>query len=763
MAKKQACLTPTPTPGSADDHLSYWLRFQAVVQLHPSITLAGSTHGPGELVQLGMAHYELWLLQRQLQLLGPDTATQHMVTCCMQMLQSATLKAAELAASGHNMSAFEASCAAARGSIEHAVQQRQWQVAQRSELPPVNNMAPHDHHQQQKQQLFGSLSAPQGTIPALLSPPSSQQGRGSAVQRAAQLLGLPPAPPAHQAPLTEALQQLQQLLKQAEPAAADSPTVQHALCSVERHLFTQALAGFGASAGSRVASEQDALVLEHVVDAYRLTLHRFLGCEVSKAYMRVERRRRGVLVQWVAYCMLLQATRDHPVLGQYGSALSYADLQYLVLSDKLAVDAALAMAAYLRQQQQPAGSMFSLGDGGKATFAMAAEYVAGCQQLSAIVQQHQADAQARIEAHWAEVQRKQQQLPGLCRRLSEAQASLDRASTRLAQLEIKYSDYGKKSKPQDLKQLRVEVDSNLRPQVSFAARQVQQGEEPPAPVIQPLPKELVPARQWVFFLHMPPLLRRLARCGFLAQQLLLPLPADAATAQAIAAPSYPTSLAQHCNQRQATWGFSSPQHKATEGSVMLYSSSSVPYTSSLGPSSVESFESEADAVWWPDSMKPAMAWRGSGSTADGQISSGFFNPWGHVSDQAIQLAFTEQLPADTQQLQWAMHTGSSRATVPAVRGNWGVATHSTRPGWLSKPGCLAFTDLRSYPLGQLRRLCTALRERQLPLGRPEVQALVKQAGPAGASRRGRRGCRRAAPAVPHGLGEGGRRSGHAVR
>lgn len=51
---------------------------------------------------------------------------------------------------------------------------------------------------------------------------------------------------------------------------------------------------------------------------------------------------------------------------------------------------------------------------------------------------------------------------------------------------------------------------------------------------------------------------------------------------------------------------------------------------------------------------------------------------------------------------------------------------ASRPNWLSKPGVLAFGSLRSYPLGQLRRLCVALHEGNLPLKEPAVQALVQQ-------------------------------------
>jgi len=41
----------------------------------------------------------------------------------------------------------------------------------------------------------------------------------------------------------------------------------------------------------------------------------------------------------------------------------------------------------------------------------------------------------------------------------------------------------------------------------------------PPPVLQPLPAEEGSALVWLFFLHMPPLLRQLGRATFLAQVL----------------------------------------------------------------------------------------------------------------------------------------------------------------------------------------------------------------------------------------------------
>ena len=66
--------------------------------------------------------------------------------------------------------------------------------------------------------------------------------------------------------------------------------------------------------------------------------------------MRVELHSREVLVAFTAYCLIHAATAaDVPWLTQYGVGLTWQDLSHLVLADRAACDAALAVAAYLRQ------------------------------------------------------------------------------------------------------------------------------------------------------------------------------------------------------------------------------------------------------------------------------------------------------------------------------------------------------------------------------------------------------------------------------
>lgn len=155
-----------------------------------------------------------------------------------------------------------------------------------------------------------------------------------------------------------------------------------------------------------------------------------------------------------------------------------------------------------------------------------------------------------------------------------------------------------------------------------------------------------------------------------------------------------------------------------------------------GLANVDAHTSPSDGVWHPDSLLPRMAWPGSGcSSADAGLPAGrYFNPFALLPQHLLVDAFTEGLAAAAPtseegkalaQLQWCMPQYGSRDTA-ADRGNLPIAQQDARPPWLSKPGWLAFACLRAWPLTQMQQLCAALHDELLPLGRPAVQALIRQ-------------------------------------
>jgi hypothetical protein len=219
-----------------------------------------------------------------------------------------------------------------------------------------------------------------------------------------------------------------------------------------------------------------------------------------------------------------------PVAGRYGVALCHDDLRHLVLSDRAAVDVALAEAAYLRRGWRSGGGLFSLrpeDGGGAASLALAEEFALGCPRLQGIWEREQRDARVREDAHWDKVQRGQAE----ARRLRRQQAQLESEESRLRPEGI----YGTRKWD--------EVRSELQQTKS----KLHAAETAPEGVVQPLPQNTGRALLWLFFLRMPTLLRHLSRASFLAQQMLLPRPVREEVTEAIRVGSYTTNITSFYN------------------------------------------------------------------------------------------------------------------------------------------------------------------------------------------------------------------------
>ncbi|WIA28503.1 hypothetical protein OEZ86_011046 [Tetradesmus obliquus] len=731
---------------------------------------------PRSLFRLAMAHFELWLLQGELQQLSPATATAAKLTDCMVMLESVATKAAALAMAGHDVTGFEAACEAARQEVDDAAAQRALQAAQKFQLPASAlaadvrsgsaSSSSSSSSSSSGSSVAGTWRLPQGVLPAAAAPAGSASGLDAAERAAAAALGsLPVGPGPHSGTLG---QMLQQLLQQ---AAVLSPKIRSCdtaglllLSSIEHVLFGCATAGFD-KPSSVPASEAEVQLLEQVVDAYREALLSFKATKAEAALMQVQLRSAEVLVVWVAYCMMFEASRRLlPVVNRYGVGLHWTDLRQLVLPDRLAVDAACTVSAYLLQQSNPERQLYSLHDGGKGTLSFAFDNAAQCEDLMEIWLHEQEQAEARVQARWVEVKRKQRLAVQLRKEEARLQLQIAELQPDIAKLQaerqgidhqlknttaqlirfgfsfVSPSDEEERSRLQQqqaqLQHQETNVVNKLRPlqqrqstlkaQLTSTETQRLKAEQAPAAIIQPLPQATDCALRWVFLLHTPALLRHLGRCSFLAQQLLLPLPCSPAVAAAMQLGGLRTSLASHYNTYQrSSYHTVQRQHTAVVGPVSFWSASSAPQLHHVGPQHVDCITSADVGVWYPDSLAPAVAWSGTGTAADRalQLPSGLFNPFVPVEQQQLAENFTEKLPAtagQTNSLQWAMLQVGSRAATPAERGNQGIASQDQKPSWLSKPGYLALTNLRSYPLSQLQRLCVALREQSLPLGHPVV-------------------------------------------
>jgi hypothetical protein len=208
-----------------------------------------------DLCQQALAHLHLWLLQRQLALVTPSTATSLVLSAVVQMLQAAAGQAADLAAKGHDMAHFEAACRSARHALDATAAMRAQRGSSDFDLPPLDATASPCGP--------GSYRCPRGRIPAVVQARHDDSGGMEAARwRVAGNLG--------SLPLLQlrTCAGLLALLRMPEMQAPRSVAVSHALCTVERELFRRAGSAEGFAAMDALAgSEVDALV--EVVDEYR--------------------------------------------------------------------------------------------------------------------------------------------------------------------------------------------------------------------------------------------------------------------------------------------------------------------------------------------------------------------------------------------------------------------------------------------------------------------------------------------------------------
>jgi hypothetical protein len=267
-----------------------------------------------------MAHFELWLLQEELQQLTPDTATAAKLTDCMVMLESIAVKAAALAMAGHDMAGFEAACEAARQYMDEAAADRALQAAQKFMLPTASLSAAACSSSSSG---AGTWCLPEGVLPAAAAPEGAALSLAAAKQAAAAALGSFPVGPSGGTLGQQLLQQAAAL----NPCISSSDTAALLLLSrIEGVLFSCAAAGFD-HAGSRLETEAEVQLLEQVVDAYRAALMTFRATTAAAALMQVQLRSAEVLVVRVMYCMVDAAARRLlPVVGSYGVSLRWGDL-----------------------------------------------------------------------------------------------------------------------------------------------------------------------------------------------------------------------------------------------------------------------------------------------------------------------------------------------------------------------------------------------------------------------------------------------------
>ncbi|CAN0541287.1 unnamed protein product, partial [Scytosiphon promiscuus] len=144
-----------------------------------------------------------------------------------------------------------------------------------------------------------------------------------------------------------------------------------------------------------------------LVELYRSIISAFLSDKLSGGPMKVELRSRETLVVWIAYAVSFAAARDQnpESMAGFGVCLDPQDIKHLVLSNKLAVDAALKVADFLRSSTRHKNGVFTLADHGAATFRLAATAAKSWSWMRDIWAREITAAKRRCDEHWRTVQK----------------------------------------------------------------------------------------------------------------------------------------------------------------------------------------------------------------------------------------------------------------------------------------------------------------------------------------------------------------------
>eukprot|EP01035_Chromulina_nebulosa_P021325 gene21325-27629_t len=501
-------------------------------------------------------------------------------------------------------------------------------------------------------------------------------------------------------------------------------------CTIERFVFEMIM-------NIRQDANVDALThqyIDKVVDQYRLAVSNILRNNPDNALLNTEIKSCQLLVLWIAACVVHHLALKDPIaiLKEYSFALNINDLKYLVLSEKAAIDAALNVAAYIRQVNKAAicECIFSMRRQDE-TMDFAKRYAEKYEETKSIWKVESASAIAAMNRHWADVQRKKAELKRLDLQLDALNKKCDGMKKTLEDYIVPRSPQGRDvgtSVSNDNMYRNTEREiSNLQSQIHEKKREISVAEIPPEPVLQSLPENVSSAWPVLFFLYMPKQYQTLSRLLFMAQQMLLP-EAETETIFMIDNEVLKVNVAKIIKvaQPNTLWCDYYSRHKGICTPNPVQSTKVVLGSYSLSkdgcnwyPKNVRDYASANQGVWYPDSLQPGLFWSG-GSNLDQR--GGYFNPFASISNDVFVHTFTEKLPEDYQSMQWAM-VQSGYDTCPS-RSNWPEAVQDEMVG--GKIEHMSFGGIRAFPNQQLRKLCVVLRERSLPLDKPAVHSLLRQ-------------------------------------
>ena len=418
--------------------------------------------------------------------------------------------------------------------------------------------------------------------------------------------------------------------------------------------------------------------LESLVNEYRQWNRKFLehskrsgaSKNATNSGLIVELLSNELLIMWIGFALVHSTLKKTvPLLQNYGIPLNWEDVSLLVVSKKSALTAAVQLAVYLRKNTKNGNEVFSLQNQ-NSLFDFALRYGCQSQDLLRIWDNEERAANQRENRHWQKILAKQKEVAELKRQLND----LQQQETNLKPLTICWNSVKHGIHP---------ALKNIQTRISELQSSLQEAKLPPPPVFQPLPRDKNLGLIFLFFLHMPPNLKLLARMAISAKQGLIPNSSfcqhtalDVAEINRIndslkVNSSFWTSLANYYDSHLPS--------KASSNEVLhLFSQYSPAKPNHVGPRNVMDYTSPSQGVWHPDQLKSIILWSGGGFNLD-ERSIGHFNPFVRLSELSISEYFTEKVDEKIQftLTQYDNHT-------PATRSNEAIAKQKNKPDCMNK-------------------------------------------------------------------------------
>eukprot|EP00977_Amphora_coffeiformis_P029239 scaffold39593_cov176-Amphora_coffeaeformis.AAC.1 len=401
------------------------------------------------------------------------------------------------------------------------------------------------------------------------------------------------------------------------------------------------------------------------------------------------------LATWISFCWAHRmAEKNHVWFANCKPALFPEDLEVLVLEYKGALTAASKVRAFLESRAQKEVCPFrNPAD----SLVLASWFGFQTTRFTNIHNIFINKANEAIDERWINLQKQQNELRALDRKLLQAKQDLSRAKQN-RESATSYDFRGRLIHSQVYCQAVQEEDS-AQGQVNSVQSQIRSEEVPPSNLELALPRSRDMALQWLFFLDMDPHFKRVASLSRRGQLLLW----ERTPAQEHVCPMSQYFI-QNGGQKVLT--------PTQEGEIVLaYAEQSFPRHNN-----VRNFARET-GVYFPDAFQLNPTWNQP-------------NPFSGLDKRNTVKFYTERLCACAGQhctciSSFVQHLSPMLPT--ATRDNDVIARREERPEWLSPEQYSTFGLIRAAPRTQFRNWLQSLCDDLLPFGNDCVQILLKQA------------------------------------